>query len=121
MRHTIYIIIDQKNYRIIYQTCLTLSLLSLMANTELHNVSIDLIIYLIVANVLDNRLINTLSFIRKNKKRPNKILICEFLRKNLENANLRKITVKVKLTYMSNNNRIKIKLTNWENILLCSK
>ena len=39
----------------------------------------------------------------------------EFLNKNLENANLTKLTINEWLTFMSNNNRIRSKLTNGKN------
>ena len=55
---------------------------------------------------------NVINTIRKNKKRPDKTSIYEFLNKNLENANLTKITINKRLTSMSNNNGITKKLTN---------
>ena len=44
-------------------------------------------------NVLDDKVINGINTIRKNKKRLDETSISEFLRKNLENANLTKITI----------------------------
>ena len=44
-------------------------------------------------NVLDDIVINGINTIRKNKKRLDETSIPEFLRKNLENANLTKITI----------------------------
>ena len=86
--------------------------LSLMANTELNNVSMDSIEDLTAVNVLDDVITNAINTIRKNKKRPDETSIYEFLNKNLENANLTKITINEKLTSMLNNNRITNKLTN---------
>ena len=89
--------------------------ISLMANTELHNVSMDSIEDLTAVNVLDDIIINAINTIRKNKKRPDETSIYEFLNKNLENANLTKITINERLTSMSNNNRITNKLNNGKN------
>ena len=86
--------------------------LSLMANTELRNVSMDSIEDLTAVNVLGDIIINAINIIRKNKKRPDETSIYEFLNKNLENANLTKITINERLTSMSNNNRITNKLIN---------
>ena len=66
-------------------------------------------------NVLDDIIINIINTIRKNKKRPGETSIYEFLNKNLQNANLTKITINERLTSMSNNNRITNKLTNGKN------
>ena len=44
-------------------------------------------------NILDDITFNDLNTIRKNKKRPDEISIYEFLNKNLENANLAKVTM----------------------------
>ena len=60
--------------------------LSLMANTELHNVSMDSIEDLTAVNVLDDIIINAINTIRKNKKRPDETSIYDFLNKKLENA-----------------------------------
>ena len=81
-----------------------------MANTELNSVSIDSIEDLTAVKVLNDIIINAINTIRKNKKRPDETSICEFLNKNLENANLTKITINERLTSMSNNNRITNKL-----------
>ena len=53
----------------------------------------DSIEYLTADNVLDDIVINGINTIRKNKKRLDETSISEFLRKNLENANLTKITI----------------------------
>ena len=66
-------------------------------------------------NILDDIIINAINNIRKNKKRPDETSIYELLNKNLENANLTKITINERLTSMSNNNRITNKLTNGKN------
>ena len=89
--------------------------LSLMANTELNNVSMDSIEDLTAINVLDDIIINAINTIRKNKKRPDETSIYEFLNKNLENANLTKITINEGLPSISNNNHITNKLTNGKN------
>ena len=86
-----------------------------MADTELNNVSMDSIEDLTVVNVLDNIINNAINTVRKNKKRPAETSIYEFLNKNLENANLTKMTINERLTSMSNNNRITNKLTNGKN------
>ena len=65
---------------------------------------------LAAVNVLDDKMIDAINTIRKNKKRPNETSIYEFLIKNLEKANLNE-----RLTSMSNNNRIRNKLTNGKN------
>ena len=70
---------------------------------------------LTAVNVLDHIIINAINTIRKNKKRPDETSIYEFLNKNLENANLAKITINERLTSMSNNSRITNKLTNGKN------
>ena len=70
---------------------------------------------LTAVNVLDDIIINAINTFRKNKKRPDETSIYEFLNKNLENANLTKITIDERLTSMSNNNRITNKLTNGKN------
>ena len=70
--------------------------LSLIANTELNNVSMDSIEDLTAVNILDDITVNDLNTIRKNKKRPDEISIYEFLNKNLENANLAKVTMNKK-------------------------
>ena len=70
---------------------------------------------LTAVNVLDDIIINVINTIRKNKKRPDETSIYEFLNKNLENANLTKITINERLTSISNNNRITNKLTNGKN------
>ena len=77
-----------------------------MANTELINVSMDSIEDLTALNVLDDKIINAINIIRKNKKRPDETSIYEFFNKNLENANLTKITINDRPTSMSNNNRV---------------
>ena len=77
-----------------------------MANTELINVSMDSIEDLIAANVLDDIIINAINTIWKNKKRPDKTLIHELLKKKLKNANLTKITMNDRITFMSSNNCI---------------
>ena len=51
-----------------------------MANRELINVSMDSIEDLII----DDIIINTINTIRRNKKRPDKNSIYEFLNKNLK-------------------------------------
>ena len=51
----------------------------------------------------------------KNKKPSDETSIFEFLNKNFENANLTRITINERLTFISNNNRITNKLTNGEN------
>ena len=79
-----------------------------MANTELNNVSVDSIEDLTAVNVLDDIIINAISTIRKNKKRPDETSIYEFLNKNLENANLTNITINERLTSMSNNTALQI-------------
>ena len=86
-----------------------------MANTELNDVFMYSIEDLTAVNVLDDIMINAINTIRKNKKRPDETSICEFLNKNLENANLTKITINERLTSMSNNNRITNKLINGKN------
>ena len=86
-----------------------------MADTELINVSMDSIENLTAVNVLDDIILNVTNTIRKNKKRPYETLMYEFLNKNLENADLTKITINERLTSMSNNNRITNKLTNGTN------
>ena len=48
---------------------------------------------LTAVNILDDITVNDLNTIRKNKKRPDEISIYEFLNKNLENANLAKVTM----------------------------
>ena len=70
---------------------------------------------LTAVNVLDDIIINAINTIRKNKKRPDETSIYKFLNKNLENANLTKITIDERLTSMSNNNRVINKLTNGKN------
>ena len=91
------------------------SLTTLMANTELHNVSMDSPEDLTAVNVLDDIIINAINTIRKNKKRPDETSIYEVLNKNLENPNLTKITINERLTSMSKNNHITNKLTNGKN------
>ena len=51
---------------------------------------------LTAVNILDDITVNDLNTIRKNKKRPDEISIYEFLNKNLENANLAKVTMNKK-------------------------
>ena len=68
-----------------------------MANTELNNVSMDSIEDLRTVNVLDDIIVNAINTVRKNKKRPDETSINEFLNKNLENANLTKITINERL------------------------
>ena len=68
-----------------------------MANTELNNVSMDSIEDLRTVNVLDDIIVNAINTVRKNKKRPDETSIDEFLNKNLENANLTKITINERL------------------------
>ena len=51
---------------------------------------------LTAVNILDDITVNDLKTIRKNKKRPDEISIYEFLNKNLENANLAKVTMNKK-------------------------
>ena len=70
---------------------------------------------LTAVNVLDDIIINAINTIRKNEKRPDETSIYEFLNKNLENANLTKITINERLTSMSNKSRITNKLTNGKN------
>ena len=65
-----------------------------------------------VVNVLDDIIINAINTIRKNQKRPDETLIYEFINKNLKDANLTKVTINERLTFMSKNNRITNKLTN---------
>ena len=65
---------------------------------------------LTAVNVLDDKMIDAINTIRKNKKRPDETSTYEFLIKNLEKANLNE-----RLTSMSNNNRIRNKLTNGKN------
>ena len=48
---------------------------------------------LTAVNVLDDIIVNAISTIKKNKKRPDETSVYEFLNKNLENANLKKITI----------------------------
>ena len=43
--------------------------------------------------IIDNIIINAINTIRKNKKWPNETSIYKILNKNLENANLTKITL----------------------------
>ena len=47
--------------------------------------------------VLDDIIVNAINTVRKNKKRPDETSIDEFLNKNLENANLTKITINERL------------------------
>ena len=51
---------------------------------------------LTAVNILDDITVNDLNTIRKNKKRPDEISIYEFLNKNLQNANLAKVTMNKK-------------------------
>ena len=71
---------------------------ALMANTELINISMDSIEDLTAADVLGGIIFNAINTFKKNKKRPDEIPICEFLNKNLENANLAKIIINDRLT-----------------------
>ena len=48
-------------------------------------------------HVLDDIIVNAINTVRKNKKRPDETSIDEFLNKNLENANLTKITINERL------------------------
>ena len=68
-----------------------------MTNTELNNVPMDSIEDLTAVNVLDDIIVNAINTIRKNKKRPDETSVYEFLNKNLENANLKKITINERL------------------------
>ena len=51
---------------------------------------------LTAVNILDDITVNDLNTIRKKKRRPDEISIYEFLNKNLENANLAKVTMNKK-------------------------
>ena len=64
-----------------------------MANTELNNVSMDSIEDLTAVNILGDIIVNRVNTIRKNKKRPDETSIYKYLSKNLENANVTKITI----------------------------
>ena len=75
-----------------YQTYHTLLLLALMANTGVINVSMYSIEDLTTVDILDTIRINSMNTIRKSKKWPDETSIYEFLNKNLEKANLTKIT-----------------------------
>ena len=70
---------------------------------------------LTAVHILHDIIINSISIIRKNKKRPDETSIYELLNKNIENANLTKININERLTSMSSNNRITNKLTNGKN------
>ena len=85
-----------------------------MANAELNNVSMDSIEDLTAVYALEDIIINAINTIRKNKKQPDETSIYAFLNKNLENANLTKITINERITSMLNNNHITIKLTSWK-------
>ena len=114
--HVIHIIIDrlikcftEKSFTVSsYQRCHTflfLSLLSLMVPKELSSVSTDSIEYLTEVDVLGDAIIIAIYTGRKSKKRPDES-IYEFFNKNFENANLKKINVNNRLTFMPNNIRI---------------
>ena len=66
---------------------------------------------LTAVNVLDDIIVNAISTIRKNKKRPDETSVYEFLNKNLENANLkkRKITNEKNSYFVTNNASIEPK------------
>ena len=51
---------------------------------------------LTAVNILDDITVNDINTISKKKKRPDEISIYEFLNKNLENANLAKVTMNKK-------------------------
>ena len=78
---------------------------NVLPKKELSSVSTDSIEYLTEVDVLGDAIIIAIYTVRKSKKRPDES-IYEFFNKSFENANLKKINVNNRLTFMPNNIRI---------------
>ena len=85
-----------------------------MVPKELSSVSTDSIEYLTEVDVLGDAIIIAIYTVRKSKKRPDES-IYEFFNKSFENANLKKINVNNRLTFMPNNICITNNSTNGKN------
>ena len=66
----------------------------------------------ITNDALDDLLLNAIKSIRNNKKRPDCYSIYDYLSKSLSNSDITKQLISSRLTYLTENNKLKNKQTN---------